>query len=159
MCTGPYVAETCRRVRSRARAIFAHGAATLLFLLAALINQRDKIYRADIPQKSRIGTLSPSRAVARNLERGEYRRRRRLFEHEIESYNTRAAVAEQFFPFDASQPASSGPPCTRHLSVPIISQLRAEPRGTRLFRATLPSPRGIKGGRENSRVSASRRRA
>lgn len=47
------------------RASCAHDT---VLLSAALINQRDKIYRADIPQKSRIGTLSRSRAVARNLQ-------------------------------------------------------------------------------------------
>lgn len=80
-----------------------------MLLSASLINQRDKIYRADIPQKSRIGTLSPSRAVARNLQArrissGLPRASRRLFKHEIESYNTRPAVAEQFFLFNASSP-------------------------------------------------------
>lgn len=90
--------------------------------------------------------------------------RRRLFEHEIESYNTRPAAAEQFFPFDASLPPLALPfhpsPANhpRHLSIPIISQLRTEPRGEpRHFEHNTPFS-GIKGGRENTRVSASCRR-
>lgn len=51
--------------------------------------------------------LALSRAISR---RREYRRgcraSRRLFKHEIESYNTRPAVAEQFFLFNASSPAA-----------------------------------------------------
>lgn len=63
-------------------------------------------------------------------------------------------MAEQFFPFDAFPlvpplpPSPSSRLLPRHLSIAIISQLRAEPRGTRVFRATLPSPQDQRWTRE-----------
>lgn len=142
----------CEKVAHKIRLLVISCVWSDALFSMSLINQWGKIYRADIPQKLGIGTLSPSRTVARNL-----------WARRISSVLCRVALIRAWnwvlqysicrgravFPFQRLVPATLGSAYSDHFSIAYraLREIPEIPRNALFWR--------VKGcGRENCRVSA-----